>query len=77
MPKTPSQRRANLTPDVCTNARTKFHPDVKIVDSWESAIAKAKEKIARLKEDVLTFQQMKRSGEPWPGTQVGNAATHN
>jgi hypothetical protein len=46
---------------------------VEIVDSWDSAIAKARQKIARLKEDVKTFQEMKNEGEPWPGTQPGNS----
>jgi hypothetical protein len=43
---------------------------VQIVDSWDSAIAKAKRKIARLKADTLIFEEMKNSGEPWPGEQA-------
>jgi hypothetical protein len=55
-------------------ASTKSHAPVKIVDSWDSAIAKARHKIARLKEDIETFLEMKDSGEPWPTASKSPAA---
>jgi len=71
MSKAPSQRRSKLTPVQIKSASIKSLASVEIVDSWDSAIAKAKRKIADLKEDVRTFQEMKDEGEPWPGSTVG------
>lgn len=68
MSRAPSKRRTEFTPVQRKHASTKFVASVEIVDSWDSAIAKAKRKIADLKEDVRTFQQMKDEGEPWPGS---------
>jgi hypothetical protein len=65
MPRTPN-RRSQLTPVQSKHASEISLTSVEIVDSWDSAIAKAKRKIARLKEDVKTFQEMKESGERWP-----------
>jgi hypothetical protein len=67
MPRAPSER-----PKIYTGAKdkskTKYITPVEIVDSWDSAIAKAKRKITRLKEAICTFQEMKDSGESWPGS---------
>jgi hypothetical protein len=68
MSRTPSHRRSEFTPVQRHSASTKSLAPVEIVDSWDSAIAKAKQKIACLKDDIVTFQEMKESGEPWPGT---------
>ena len=39
---------------------------------WDAAIRKAKQKIARLREDIVMFEEMRDSGESWPGTtEVG------
>jgi hypothetical protein len=38
-----------------------------VVDSWDSAIRKAKLKIKELKLAIGTFDENKKSGEPWPG----------
>ena len=52
-----------------TNASTNLILEAGIVDSWQSAIRKAKHKIARLKADIVIFEEMQESGEPWPGAQ--------
>jgi hypothetical protein len=45
---------------------TKTLPHVEIVDSWDSAIRKAKRKVSKLKQAIRTFEASKNSGEPWP-----------
>jgi hypothetical protein len=37
------------------------------VDSWESAIRKARLRIQELNLAIETFKGNKESGEPWPG----------
>jgi hypothetical protein len=69
MKRTPSNRQSQFTPVQLRSASITSLAPVKIVDSWDSAIAKAKQKIARLKEDVRTFREMRDSGEPWPNAQ--------
>lgn len=69
MSKTVSKSQTKFTRVQMENATTNSFAPVKIIDSWDSAIAKAKQKIARLKEDIETFKEMKDSGEPWPGAQ--------
>ena len=41
------------------------------VNSWDSAIRRAKLKILELKLAIETFQENKKRGEPWP-TQSEN-----
>lgn len=67
MSRTSPNRQSEFTPVQQRSASIKSLASVEIADSWDSAIAKAKQKIARLKEDVRTFQEMKDGGEPWPG----------
>jgi hypothetical protein len=52
-----------------THAIAKSIAPVENVNSWDAAIAKARHKIATLKRDIAAFQEMKDSGERWPGTQ--------
>jgi hypothetical protein len=60
------------------------------LDTWEQAINDArqmiedsKEKIARLKKSIKTFERLRDAGEPWPGTSEvtekgkGATSTHN
>lgn len=35
---------------------------------WDYAIRQALDKISSLKVAIQTFEQMRDSGEPWPGT---------
>jgi hypothetical protein len=46
---------------------TKYVVPVETVDSWDSAIAKARQKISRLKQGIAAFREMRDGGEPWPG----------
>jgi hypothetical protein len=69
MPKTASNRRSNVTHVQTINASTKSIAPVEIMDSWDAAIAKAKYKITQLKKAIADFQEMKDSGESWPGAQ--------
>jgi hypothetical protein len=69
MSKPTFKNRSKFTHVQIPDASIKGFAPVKIIDSWDSAIAKAKQKIARLKEDIETFQEMKDGGEPWPGAQ--------
>jgi hypothetical protein len=48
-----------------------------VVQSWDAAIADAKERIKRLKLSVKVFEQHRRAGEPWPGSESENASTQN
>jgi hypothetical protein len=68
MSRNPSTR-PNVTHNSSHQSIDRANKSVQIVESWESAISKAKKKIARLKADIVIFQEMKDSGEPWPGTQ--------
>jgi hypothetical protein len=42
---------------------------------WDEAIQDARKKIWTLEAAIRAFQEKKKRGEPWPGSQ--NAATHN
>lgn len=69
MPKAAPNRRFNLTHVQSSNASTKSIAPVEVVDSWDAAIAKAKYKITQLKKAIADFQEMKDSGEQWPGAR--------
>jgi hypothetical protein len=53
--------------------------------SWDAAIADAEERIKRFKFCIKTWKAAKKSGLPWPGTdmlvqsaeQSSQSATHN
>lgn len=66
MNKSRSNLKKHITHMQTKNASTKYLASVEIVNSWESAIKKARKRIARLKADIVVFQEMKDSGEPWP-----------
>jgi hypothetical protein len=38
-------------------------------DKWDAAISDAKQKIKRLTAAVEYYRDMKRKGEPWPGSE--------
>ena len=42
---------------------------VETLASWDDAINKAKHKIERLRQAIRTFEESKKSGEPWPGDE--------
>jgi predicted amidohydrolase len=70
MSKHPKIKQMNITSMQAQHATKKCNQKVQNVNSWDSAIRKAKHKIARLKADILVFQEMKDSGEAWPGEQL-------
>jgi hypothetical protein len=37
--------------------------------TWDGAIADFKGRIKELRQAIRVFQEQKRRGEPWPGTQ--------
>src|SRR5271157_639782 len=53
---------------VCTRLR-KLSSEKKVleVNSWDSAIRRARLRIQELKLALEAFQEKKRAGEPWPG----------
>lgn len=65
MSRTP-KKQPNTYTRVKRLSTTNMLTPVETVNSWDSAIAKARHKIARLKQDILTFQEMKTAGEAWP-----------
>jgi hypothetical protein len=69
MPKAAPNRRDKFTHVQHDNASMKSLAPVEVVDSWDAAIAKAKYKITQLKKAIADFQEMKDSGEPWPGAR--------
>jgi hypothetical protein len=42
------------------------------LSGWDNAIADAKRGIARLQAALSHAEEMKKVGEPWPGTQSAN-----
>ena len=42
--------------------------DDKSLSKWEDAISEAKEQIKTLKRSIRTFEELRDSGMPWPGT---------
>lgn len=52
---------------VLHKSSSKLNPNKEIVDSWDSAIRKAKRKIENLRMAIRTFEESKLSGDPWPG----------
>ena len=49
-------------------SREKEQLPPEILNSWDAAINKAKRKIKALHQAIRTFEESKRNGEPWPGT---------
>ena len=44
------------------------------VNSWDSAVRKAKLRIQELKLAISTFEAKKKAGEPWPGDEKAGTA---
>jgi hypothetical protein len=47
---------------------------VENLHSWDDAISHAKARIKQLKNSLRTFEEHRKRGEPWPGTQLDNHA---
>jgi hypothetical protein len=44
----------------------------KILSGWDKAIADAKRGVFRLERAIENFKEMKKAGEPWPGSPTQN-----
>lgn len=56
---------------VCTRLKSLSSEKLKVnVNSWDSAIQKAKLRIVELKLSIKVFKQQKKAGEKWPGEKA-------
>lgn len=62
---------------VNSESSKKCSKPVEIVDSWDSAIRKAKKKIGRLRQAIKTFEESKAKGECWPLDETAGTAVES
>ena len=73
----PETSTSNLHSNTCTcvsmKSRKKCKSGKKICGNWGAAILDAQQKISELTSAIAVFRGCEKRGEPWPGSESGDA----